>query len=55
MPITAERKKEIVKEFARGRATLAYPRSRPPCSEHITNLTEHPKLHRKDFTSRRAP
>jgi small subunit ribosomal protein S15 len=55
MPITAERKKEIVKEFARESGDTGSPEVQVALlSEHITNLTEHLKLHRKDFTSRRG-
>jgi small subunit ribosomal protein S15 len=55
MPITAERKKEIVQEFARDASDTGSPEVQVALlTEHITNLTEHLKLHRKDFTSRRG-
>jgi small subunit ribosomal protein S15 len=55
MPITAERKKEIVQEFARETGDTGSPEVQVALlSEHIMNLTEHLKLHRKDFTSRRG-
>ncbi|MCI0548794.1 MAG: 30S ribosomal protein S15, partial [Candidatus Rokubacteria bacterium] len=52
MAITAERKKEIVQEFARDASDTGSPEVQIALlSEHIANLTEHLKLHRKDFTS----
>jgi small subunit ribosomal protein S15 len=55
MAITAERKKEIVQEFARDASDTGSPEVQIALlSEHIANLTEHLKVHRKDFTSRRG-
>ena len=55
MAIAAERKKEIVKEFALAAGDTGSPEVQIALlSEHIRNLTEHLKIHRKDFTSRRG-
>jgi len=55
MSITAERKQELIKEFAvkdgdTGSADVQV----AVLSERITNLTEHLKTHSKDFHSRRG-
>jgi small subunit ribosomal protein S15 len=53
--ITAQRKAEIIKEFAREKGDTGSPEVQIALlSEDIKNLTEHLKLHRKDFTSRRG-
>ncbi len=55
MSITAERKQELIKEYARWRQTPARPRCRwRSLSERIQNLTEHLQTHEKDFHSRRG-
>ena len=55
MSITAERKQELIKEFAvkdgdTGSADVQV----AVLTERITNLTEHLKIHGKDFHSRRG-
>ncbi len=55
MPITAERKKELIQDFAIQRGDTGSPEVQIAIlSEHIRNLTEHLKVHRKDYTSRRG-
>jgi len=55
MPITAERKKEIIQQFAIQNGDNGSPEVQVAIlTEHIRNLTEHLKFHRKDFTSRRG-
>ena len=55
MPITAERKKEIIQQFAIQKGDNGSPEVQVAIlSEHIKNLTEHLKTHRKDYTSRRG-
>ena len=55
MPITAERKKELIHSFAIQKGDTGSPEVQVAIlSEHIRNLTEHLKVHRKDFTSRRG-
>ncbi len=55
MPITAERKKELIQGYATQPGDTGSPEVQVAIlSEHIRNLTEHLKLHRKDFTSRRG-
>ena len=55
MPITAERKKEIIQQFAIQKGDNGSPEVQVAIlSEHIKNLTEHLKNHRKDYTSRRG-
>ncbi len=55
MAITAERKQEIVKEFALAEGDTGSPEVQIALlSEHIRNLTEHLKVHKKDYTSRRG-
>jgi small subunit ribosomal protein S15 len=55
MSITAERKEELIKEFATsaddtGSADVQV----AILTERILNLTEHMKVHKKDFHSRRG-
>jgi len=55
MAIEAERKKEIVKEYATKEGDTGSPEVQVAIlTEHIINLTEHLKVHRKDFGSRRG-
>lgn len=55
MSITAERKAELIKEFARGENDTGSPEVQVAVlSERIRNLTEHLKEHSKDFHSRRG-
>ena len=55
MAITAERKKELIGEYANQQGDTGSPEVQVAIlSEHIKNLTEHLKVHRKDFTSRRG-
>ena len=55
MAIAAERKKEIVAEFAQAEGDNGSPEVQIALlTEHIKNLTEHLKQHKKDFTSRRG-
>ena len=55
MAIVGTRKKEIVEEFAREPGDTGSPEVQIALlSEHIKNLTEHLKQHKKDFTSRRG-
>jgi len=55
MSITAERKAELIKEFARGEYDTGSPEVQVAVlSERIRNLTEHLKDHNKDFHSRRG-
>jgi len=55
MPITAERKKELIEEYAIQKGDTGSPEVQVAIlTEHIRNLTEHLKAHRKDYTSRRG-
>ena len=55
MPINAQRKKELIQEFAIQNGDTGSPEVQVAIlSEHIRNLTEHLKSHRKDYTSRRG-
>lgn len=55
MSITAERKQELIKEFAQKTDDTGSPEVQVAIlSERITNLTEHLKTHKKDFHSRRG-
>ena len=55
MPIQAERKKELIQEFAIKKGDTGSPEVQVAVlTEHIKNLTEHLKGHRKDYTSRRG-
>ncbi|MGE5548311.1 MAG: 30S ribosomal protein S15 [Solirubrobacterales bacterium] len=55
MSITAERKQELVKEYATHEGDTGSPEVQVAIlSERIRNLTEHMKAHSKDFHSRRG-
>ncbi|MEQ8319498.1 MAG: 30S ribosomal protein S15 [Rhodospirillales bacterium] len=55
MSITAERKQELIKEYAVKDGDTGSPEVQVAVlSERITNLTEHLKTHGKDFHSRRG-
>ncbi len=55
MPIAPDRKKEIVKEYATKAGDTGSPEVQVALlTEHIKNLTEHLKVNKKDFTSRRG-
>jgi small subunit ribosomal protein S15 len=55
MAILAERKKELIEEFATQKGDTGSPEVQVAIlTEHIKNLTEHLKVHRKDFATRRG-
>lgn len=55
MSITADRKQEVIKEFAKAESDTGSPEVQVAIlSERIRNLTEHMKIHKKDFHSRRG-
>ncbi|MGZ9033241.1 MAG: 30S ribosomal protein S15 [Rhodospirillales bacterium] len=55
MSITAERKQEVIHDFAMGDNDTGSPEVQVAIlSERIRNLTEHLKVHKKDFHSRRG-
>ena len=55
MSITAERKQEIIGEYATKKGDTGSPEVQVAIlSERITNLTDHLKIHKKDFHSRRG-
>ena len=55
MSITAERKQELIKEFATKKDDTGSPEVQVAIlSERILNLTEHLETHKKDFHSRRG-
>ncbi|HXQ65063.1 MAG TPA: 30S ribosomal protein S15 [Alphaproteobacteria bacterium] len=55
MSISAERKRELIGEFAHGEADTGSPEVQVAIlSERIKNLTDHLNLHKKDFHSRRG-
>lgn len=55
MSITAERKQELIKEYATGDGDTGSPEVQVAIlSERIANLTEHFKTHAKDNHSRRG-
>jgi len=55
MSITAERKNELVAEYATGKGDTGSPEVQVAIlSERITNLTDHLKTHKKDHHSRRG-
>ena len=55
MSITAERKQELIGEYATNKGDTGSPEVQVAIlSERITNLTDHLKTHKKDFHSRRG-
>lgn len=55
MSITADRKAELIKEYAQKDGDTGSPEVQVAIlSERITNLTDHLKTHKKDFHSRRG-
>lgn len=55
MSITAERKQELIKEFATKKDDTGSPEVQVAIlTERITNLTGHLQTHNKDFHSRRG-
>ena len=55
MSITAERKQELISEYATKKGDTGSPEVQVAIlSERITNLTDHLKTHKKDFHSRRG-
>ncbi len=55
MSITAERKHELISEFATTKGDTGSPEVQVAIlSERITNLTDHLKTHKKDHHSRRG-
>jgi small subunit ribosomal protein S15 len=55
MSITADRKRDLITEYATGKGDTGSPEVQVAIlSERITNLTEHLKTHAKDFHSRRG-
>ncbi|AFX98276.1 Ribosomal protein S15 [Candidatus Endolissoclinum faulkneri L2] len=55
MSITAERKAELIKQYAQKEGDSGSPEVQVAIlSERIPNLTEHIKIHKHDFHSRRG-
>jgi small subunit ribosomal protein S15 len=55
MSITAERKGELITEYATSEGDTGSPEVQVAIlTERISNLTEHLKVHKKDFHSRRG-
>ncbi|MHA1597922.1 MAG: 30S ribosomal protein S15 [Alphaproteobacteria bacterium] len=55
MSITAEKKAELIGEFATSKGDTGSPEVQVAVlSERINNLTDHLKTHKKDFHSRRG-
>ncbi|MEJ8572738.1 30S ribosomal protein S15 [Microbaculum marinum] len=55
MSITADRKQELIKEYAKGSSDTGSPEVQVAIlTERIVNLTEHFKTHKKDNHSRRG-
>ena len=55
MSITAERKAALISEYAQKGGDTGSPEVQVAIlSERITNLTDHLKIHKKDFHSRRG-
>jgi small subunit ribosomal protein S15 len=55
MSITAERKQELIQEYAKGTGDTGSPEVQVALlTERIKNLTEHLQSHDKDFHSRRG-
>lgn len=55
MAIAADRKTEIIEEYGLAKGDTGSPEVQIALlTEHILNLTEHLKVHRKDYASRRG-
>ena len=55
MSITQERKQDLIQEYATRTGDTGSPEVQVAVlTERITNLTEHLKVHKKDFASRRG-
>ena len=55
MSVTSQRKQELIAEFATKKSDTGSPEVQVAIlSERINNLTEHLKIHKKDFHSRRG-
>ena len=55
MSITAQRKEEVIKDYATGESDTGSPEVQVAIlTERIRNLTEHLKIHKKDYHSRRG-
>jgi small subunit ribosomal protein S15 len=55
MSITQERKQEVISQYATQGGDTGSPEVQVAIlSERISNLTEHLKIHKKDFASRRG-
>lgn len=55
MSITADRKQELIKEYATHEGDTGSPEIQVAIlTERVVNLTEHLKEHQKDFASRRG-
>lgn len=55
MSITAERKQEVIREYAIHEGDVGSPEVQVAIlTERIKNLTDHMKLHKKDFHTRRG-
>ena len=55
MPITTERKAEVIKDNAQGKGDTGSPEVQIAIlTERINNLSEHMKTNKKDFGSRRG-
>jgi small subunit ribosomal protein S15 len=55
MSITQERKQDVITDFATATGDTGSPEVQVAIlTERITNLTEHLKMHKKDFASRRG-
>jgi small subunit ribosomal protein S15 len=55
MSITQERKQDVITEYATATGDTGSPEVQVAIlTERITNLTEHLKMHKKDFASRRG-
>ena len=55
MTITAERKQELINEFKKGDSDTGSPEVQIAIlSTRINNLTEHMRMHKKDYATRRG-
>jgi small subunit ribosomal protein S15 len=55
MSITAEKKQEVIKEYATGKGDTGSPEVQVAIlTNRINELSEHMKVHKKDFHSRRG-